>query len=163
MLFFLVQFLSLDDDGTSLQRELQEKELDIIHLHKEIQELQLENKLLKAKVPTMYQNGHSSVRFDLKSTNYYYYYYFSIFNFIQNNSETEVLRREKDVLQNELRVQQELIAKLQQQQHQNGLINRSTKLDEFTLHQKEALEKKLSSQFFIRLSKQNFCFSFRSL
>lgn len=51
----------MDGDGTSLQRELQEKELDIIHLHKEIQELQLENKLLKAKVPIVYQNGHTSV------------------------------------------------------------------------------------------------------
>lgn len=51
----------MDGDGTSLQRELQEKELDIIHLHKEIQELQLENKLLKAKVPVVYQNGHTSV------------------------------------------------------------------------------------------------------
>ena len=54
--------LSLDGDGTSLQRELQEKELDIIHLHKEIQELQLDNKLLKAKVPTTYSNGHVTVR-----------------------------------------------------------------------------------------------------
>jgi len=53
--------LTHDEDGTSLQRELQEKELDIIHLHKEIQELQLENKLLRAKVPTVYQNGHTSV------------------------------------------------------------------------------------------------------
>ncbi|CAF0998589.1 unnamed protein product [Rotaria sp. Silwood1] len=117
-----IEMLSLDDDCTSLQRELQEKELDIIHLHKEIQELQLENKLLKAKVPVMYQNGHTS-----------------------NNSETETLRREKDVLQNELRSQQELIAKLQQQQHQNGIINRSNKLDEATLYQKEALEKKLKA------------------
>lgn len=32
-----------------------------MHLHKEIQELQLENKLLRAKVPTGYSNGHSSV------------------------------------------------------------------------------------------------------
>ena len=37
-----------------------------------------------------------------------------------------------------------MIAKIQQQQ-QNGLINRSHKIDEVTLHQKEALEKKLSS------------------
>ena len=32
-----------------------------MHLHKEIQELQLENKLLRAKVPTAYSNGHGSV------------------------------------------------------------------------------------------------------
>lgn len=55
--------LHLDDDGTSLQRELQEKELDIIHLHKEIQELQLENKLLRAKVPTSYASGVSRTSF----------------------------------------------------------------------------------------------------
>lgn len=64
----------------------------------------------------------------------------------------EALRREKDVLQNELRSQQELVSKLQQQQHQNGLVHRSNKIDEVTLHQKEALEKKLSmfkSFFFI--------------
>ncbi len=65
-MIYFVQLLSFDDDGTSLQRELQEKELDIIHLHKEIQELQLENKLLKAKVPTVYQNGHGSVRFSFE-------------------------------------------------------------------------------------------------
>ncbi|CAF2572071.1 unnamed protein product [Rotaria sp. Silwood2] len=117
-----MEILSLDDDCTSLQRELQEKELDIIHLNKEIQELQLENKLLKAKVPVMYQNGHTI-----------------------NNTETEVLRREKDVLQNELRSHQELIAKLQHQQQQNGVINRANKLDDATLYQKEALEKKLKA------------------
>ncbi|CAF0813168.1 unnamed protein product [Rotaria sordida] len=118
-----MEILSLDDDCTSLQRELQEKELDIMHLNKEIHELQLENKLLKAKVPVIYPNGHTS-----------------------NNTETEVLRREKDVLQNELRSQQQLIAKLQQQQQQNGVINRSNKLDEATLYQKETLERKLRSQ-----------------
>ncbi|CAF0828367.1 unnamed protein product [Rotaria sordida] len=117
-----MEILSLDDDCTSLQRELQEKELDIMHLNKEIHELQLENKLLKAKVPVIYPNGHTS-----------------------NNTETEVLRREKDVLQNELRSQQQLIAKLQQQQQQNGVINRSNKLDEANLYQKEALERKLKA------------------
>ncbi|CAF1399334.1 unnamed protein product [Adineta ricciae] len=115
-----LDLLSYDGDATSLQRELQEKELDIIHLHKEIQELQLENKLLKAKIPIQYQNGHTS-----------------------NNTETEALRRERDILQNELRVQQELVAKLQNQQHNNGMVTRTSKLDEVTLHQKEALEKKL--------------------
>jgi hypothetical protein len=40
-----------------LHRELKEKELDITHLHKEIQELQLENKLLKAKGPSVYSNS----------------------------------------------------------------------------------------------------------
>ena len=62
---FLIQLISFDGDCTPFQRELQEKELDIIHLNKEIQELQLENKLLKAKVPITYQNGHTSVRFNL--------------------------------------------------------------------------------------------------
>lgn len=61
--------LHLDEDSSSLQRELQEKELDIIHLNKEIQELQLENKLLKAKVPMIYQNGHTSVRFYIYTNN----------------------------------------------------------------------------------------------
>ena len=33
-----------------------------MHLHKEIQELQLENKLLQAKfMPTLYPNGHAHV------------------------------------------------------------------------------------------------------
>ncbi|CAF2979138.1 unnamed protein product [Rotaria sp. Silwood2] len=117
-----IDFLPLDSDTSTLQRELQEKELDIIHLHKEIQELQLENKLIKAKSPTVYSNGYAS-----------------------NNSETEALRREKDVLQNELRSHQELIAKLQHQQQQNGVINRANKLDDATLYQKEALEKKLKA------------------
>ncbi|CAF2036201.1 unnamed protein product [Rotaria magnacalcarata] len=117
-----IEMLSLDDDCTSLQRELQEKELDIMHLSKEIQELQLENKLLKAKVPVLYQNGHTT-----------------------NNSETEALRREKDVLQNELRAQQELVAKIQQQQHQNGVVARSNKFDEASIYQREALEKKLKA------------------
>ncbi len=74
---------------------------------------------------------------------------------MQNNSESETLRREKEVLENELRVQQELIAKLQQQQHQNGIINRSNKTDEVTLHQKEALEKKLSSYIHIFIFSPN--------
>ncbi|CAF1217632.1 unnamed protein product [Adineta steineri] len=117
-----MDLLAFDGDGTTLQRELQEKELDIMHLTKEIQELQLENKLLKAKVPVQYQNGHST-----------------------NNTETEALRREKDVLQNELRIQQELVAKMQSSQHQNGMVTRTSKLDEVTLHQKEALEKKLKA------------------
>lgn len=37
-----------------------------------------------------------------------------------------------------------MIAKLQQQQYQNSVVARSNKYDEATLHQKEALEKKLS-------------------
>ncbi|CAM4962931.1 unnamed protein product [Rotaria socialis] len=112
--------LPLDGDILTLERELQEKELDIIHLHKEIQELQLENKLLKAKVPTTHSNGYAS-----------------------NNSEADALRREKDVLQNELHTSQELIAKFQQQQYQNVLVNRSNKVDEISAQQKEALQNKL--------------------
>ncbi|CAF1226646.1 unnamed protein product [Rotaria sordida] len=112
-----IDFLPLDIDTSTLQRELQEKELDIIHLHKEIQELQLENKLLKAKVPTVYSNDYAS-----------------------NNSEIEALRREKEILQNELHTSQELIAKFQQQQQHSV---RSNKIDEITLQQKEILEKKL--------------------
>ncbi|CAF1448141.1 unnamed protein product [Rotaria sp. Silwood1] len=115
-----VDFLPLDNDISPLQRELQEKELDIIHLHKEIQELQLENKLLKAKAPSVYSNGYAS-----------------------NNSEAEVLRREKDILQNELHTSQELISKFQQQQQQNVIPIRSNKIDENTLQQKEAHERKL--------------------
>jgi peptidoglycan hydrolase CwlO-like protein len=51
----------LDGDLTSLQRELQEKELDIVHLRKEIQELQVENKLLKSKAPSVYSNSYTNV------------------------------------------------------------------------------------------------------
>jgi peptidoglycan hydrolase CwlO-like protein len=57
----MFQLLILDGDIASLQRELKEKELDITHLHKEIQELQLENKLLKAKGPSVYSNGYTNV------------------------------------------------------------------------------------------------------
>lgn len=58
-----------------------------------------------------------------------------------------MLRREKDILQSELRAQQEIVAKLQSQQHQTGAVVRSSKIDEATVRQKEALEKKLSSCF----------------
>ncbi len=51
----------MDGDLTSLQRELQEKELDIVHLRKEIQELQVENKLLKSKAPSVYSNSYTNV------------------------------------------------------------------------------------------------------
>ncbi|CAF4204791.1 unnamed protein product [Rotaria magnacalcarata] len=112
--------LPLDGDILIHERELQEKELDIIHLHKEIQELQLENKLLKAKVPTTQSNGYAS-----------------------NNSEVDALRREKDILQNELHTSQELIAKFQQQQYQNILVNRSNKVDEISAQHKVALQNKL--------------------
>ncbi|CAF4440822.1 unnamed protein product [Rotaria sp. Silwood2] len=115
-----IDFLPLDSDTSTLQRELQEKKLDIIHLHKEIQELQLENKLIKAKSPTVYSNGYAS-----------------------NNSETDALRREKDVLQNELHTSQELVTKFQQQQYQNVITGRSNNINEITLQQKEAFEKKL--------------------
>ncbi|CAF1544321.1 unnamed protein product [Adineta ricciae] len=84
---------ALDADVTSLQRELKEKELDITHLHNEIQELQLENKLLKA-------NGSASV-------------------YLNNNNESEVLRREKELLKN--------------------------RFDEINFQQKEVFEKKLKS------------------
>ena len=57
----------------------------------------------------------------------------------------EALRREKEVLQNELRTQQELVNKLQLQQHQNGTVVRANRADDFSLHQREALERKLSS------------------
>ncbi len=46
---------------TSLQRELHEKELDVIHLRKEIQELQHENKSLKSKTPPGFSNGYTNV------------------------------------------------------------------------------------------------------
>ena len=56
-----------------------------------------------------------------------------------------MLQREKDVLQNELRQSQELIARLQQQQHQHGVLVRSSQIDQLTLQKKQALEKKLSN------------------
>lgn len=40
--------------------ELKEKDLDIIQLQKEINELQLENKLLKAKMPIQLSEQHSN-------------------------------------------------------------------------------------------------------
>lgn len=71
----------------------------------------------------------------------------------QNSSEVEVLRREKEVLQNELRSQQEFNNKLQLQQHQNGSLNRSNRIDEMSTHQRESYERKLSESclFNIRL------------
>ncbi|UJR22529.1 hypothetical protein I4U23_025578 [Adineta vaga] len=110
------EFPPLDADVTLLQRELKEKELDITHLHKEIQELQLENKLFKV-------NGSASV-------------------YSTNNNESEVLRREKEILKDELSSSQELIAKVQQQQ-QNLIISRANRFDEINLQQKEVFEKQL--------------------
>lgn len=70
-----------------------------------------------------------------------------LFAFDQNATETDVLRREKDLLQNELRIQQDLVAKLQVQQQQNGSAARANRLDEVNFHQKEALERKLRTLF----------------
>lgn len=56
---FLFQALPLDGDITSLQHELHEREFDIVHLRKEVQELQSENNHLKSKVPPTI--GHTSV------------------------------------------------------------------------------------------------------
>ena len=56
-----------------------------------------------------------------------------------------MLQREKDILQNELRQAHELIARLQQQQHQHGVAVRSSKIDQLTLQKKQVLEKKLSN------------------
>lgn len=53
-----------------------------------------------------------------------------------------------------MRIQQDLVSKLQQQQLQTTSTNRSNRNDEVTLHQKEALEKKLSlfnREIFFRL------------
>jgi len=38
---------------------------------------------------------------------------------------------------------------MQQEQHQNVLINRSNKIDEITLYQKEVSEKKISLYFLV--------------
>ncbi|CAF0775250.1 unnamed protein product, partial [Didymodactylos carnosus] len=124
------EVITLDDlnehsssNGNLLQRELKEKELDIVHLQKELQEVQLENKLIKAKVSgVFYQNGTNKID-------------------DSNNPENEILRREKDVLENELKKSHELIAKLQQSPIQKAQVY--SKIDEITLHQKETLEKKL--------------------
>jgi hypothetical protein len=67
-----------------------------------------------------------------------------VLGLFKNTSENDVLRREKDVLENELRIQQELVAKYQVQQQANGHVNRSNRSDDALLHQKQALEKKLS-------------------
>ncbi|CAF1242450.1 unnamed protein product, partial [Didymodactylos carnosus] len=108
-------------NGSLLQRELKEKELDIVHLQKELQEVQLENKLIKAKLPGVsYQNGTNKT---------------------DDEVEAETLRREKDILENELKKSHELIAKLQQSPIQKTPVY--SKIDEITLHQKETLEKKL--------------------
>lgn len=100
-----LDLVSIDGDATILQRELKEKELDIIHLRKEIQELQMENKLFKS------QNPHVT-------------------------TEMDSFRREKEILQNELRSSHEQIAKLQQQ-------TRAYQIDDIALQQKEIFEKKL--------------------
>jgi hypothetical protein len=63
----------LKDDDNSIREqlnlykyELKEKDLDIIQLQKEINELHLENKLLKAKMPIQQQQQQNN--YDLYST-----------------------------------------------------------------------------------------------
>ncbi len=55
-----------------IKYELKEKDLDIVQLQKEINELQLENKMLKAKLPLNDENimlnlDEDEMKFDLKN------------------------------------------------------------------------------------------------
>lgn len=43
--------MAVDDELEMLKYELKEKDLDIVQLQKEINELQLENKMLKVRMP----------------------------------------------------------------------------------------------------------------
>jgi hypothetical protein len=43
-----------------LKYELKEKDLDIVQFQREINELQLENKMLKAKIPLLINNNNES-------------------------------------------------------------------------------------------------------
>ena len=117
----------MKDQLNLLKYELKEKDLDIVQLQKEINELELENKMLKARLPYIDEQMVYNVKEDDK-------------NIDKNNpfiKELLIFKKEKECAVEELIKAQDTISRLK--------LEKSTKsIDLYDPNNPEILHKKIS-------------------
>jgi hypothetical protein len=117
----------LKDQLHMLKHEIKEKDLDIIQLQKEINELQLENKLLKTRIPTEKENFTETINQDENKP------------VIENPYIQDLLacKKEKECAISELMKAQDVISKLK--------LEKSTRsIDLYDPNNPDILHKKIS-------------------